>query len=89
MIVLHPKEDELSDRKEDLSCLRRKADDMIKQLSEAQEFLREGFGGSPFQVIQVPSSEEVSDLAKQIRRVETRILELEAAVASTYAHRRK
>ena len=75
MIVLRSKEDEINNRKEELSRLQRKADAMIEQLAEAQKFLREGYGGSPFQVIQVPSSGEVSDLAKQIHRVKARISE--------------
>ena len=83
MIVLHSKEDEIRKSKEELSRLQRKADTMINQLSEAAKYLREGYSGNPFHVIQIPSCEEVSDLAKQIHRAKTRISELETAGSST------
>ena len=77
------KEDEVRNCKVELSSLHRKAETMIKQLSEAVKYLRKGYAGGHFHVIQMPSREEVSDLAKRIHRVKTRISELEADGPST------
>lgn len=64
MIVLHSKEDGIGNSKEELSRLQRKADTMINQLSEAAKYLREGYAGNPFHVIQIPSREGPAQTAE-------------------------
>ena len=81
--MLYSKEDEISNRRKELSRLQGQAGIMIKQLAEAMEHLREGYAGNPFHVIEMPSREEVTDMAKRIHRSKVRISELEGDRSST------